>query len=239
MSTAAGWYPNGDQWETYWDGEQWADRHRPVGKPAGTVSPVQSHVQVDSESPLLEFTSHIEGKNAIVSIYPDRVEWLKPRGVSGAKVTAGIMTAGLSMLATGVKSGDAGTEMVPIRSISSVTTRRDGFLNTIVSVIASGNTVDFRIAHKEAERVKDTLTQLIRGSHESQRNGGESKSSAPVVVNVAPSAAVPAAAGAGATAPPAAPDVAAQLHQLGGLRDAGILTEDEFVTKKSELLARL
>ena len=67
MSTAAGWYPNGDQWETYWDGEQWADQHRPVGKPAGAGAPVQSHVQVDSESPLLKVTSHIEGKNALVA----------------------------------------------------------------------------------------------------------------------------------------------------------------------------
>lgn len=34
-------------------------------------------------------------------------------------------------------------------------------------------------------------------------------------------------------------DVADQLHKLGSLRDAGILTDEEFATKKAELLARL
>lgn len=34
-------------------------------------------------------------------------------------------------------------------------------------------------------------------------------------------------------------DVAEQITKLAGLRDAGILTEEEFSTKKSELLARL
>jgi hypothetical protein len=34
-------------------------------------------------------------------------------------------------------------------------------------------------------------------------------------------------------------DAGAQLAQLGQLRDAGVLTEDEFNTKKAELLARL
>lgn len=39
---------------------------------------------------------------------------------------------------------------------------------------------------------------------------------------------------------PAAPnDVAEQLHKLASLKDAGILTDEEFATKKKELLARL
>lgn len=53
-------------------------------------------------APLHEFTSHIQGKNAQVRIYPDRIEWEQKRGVSGGKLTAGVMTAGLSLLATGV-----------------------------------------------------------------------------------------------------------------------------------------
>lgn len=47
----------------------------------------------------------------------------------------------------------------------------------------------------------------------------------------------------GQQAQPAAPaaggDVMAKLKELAGLRDAGIITADEFATKKSELLARL
>jgi hypothetical protein len=36
-----------------------------------------------------------------------------------------------------------------------------------------------------------------------------------------------------------APDHAAQLKQLADLRDAGVLTEDEFSSKKAEILARM
>ncbi len=34
-------------------------------------------------------------------------------------------------------------------------------------------------------------------------------------------------------------DVTDQLHKLAALRDAGVLTEQEFASKKAELLARL
>jgi len=40
-------------------------------------------------------------------------------------------------------------------------------------------------------------------------------------------------------APAAVPDPMVQLEQLGKLRDAGILTEEEFVGKKAEILCRL
>lgn len=119
-------------------------------------------------TPIHTFTSHIGGKNAVVSLYADRIEWAKPRGISGGKITAGVLTMGLSTLATGVRNGKAGTEMIPIKTISSVTTKRDGPLNSIVSVITAGNTVDFRVSHKEAEIVKTALTQLILGSHPAQ-----------------------------------------------------------------------
>lgn len=112
-------------------------------------------------APLHTFTSHTSGKNARVSIYPDRLEWELARGVSGGKITAGIMTAGLSLLATGVKNGKTGSEMIPIRQITSVLTKRDGVLNTIVSVVTAGNVVDFRVSHAEAKVVRDTLNRLM------------------------------------------------------------------------------
>jgi hypothetical protein len=168
-----------------------------------------------ADQPFYTFTSHIFGKNAKVSIYTDRIEWAVARGVSGAKVTAGLVTGGLSMLATGVKNGKAGTEMIPVKSITSITTKRDGILNTKVSVITAGNTVDFRVSHAEAKIVKETLTQLMTGG------------TPPVQPEPNPA---PASSSA---------DVTAQLQQLAGLRDAGILTEEEFAAKKAELLARL
>jgi hypothetical protein len=35
------------------------------------------------------------------------------------------------------------------------------------------------------------------------------------------------------------PDVAGQIRKLGELRDEGLLTEEEFQTKKTELLGKL
>ena len=44
----------------------------------------------------------------------------------------------------------------------------------------------------------------------------------------------------GPTASPAAtPDLPAQLLQLASLRDAGVLTEDEFAAKKADILTRI
>lgn len=174
-----------------------------------------------TDQPLYRFTSHVLGKNAKVSIYTDRLEWEVARGVSGGKVTAGVLTAGLSVLATGVRNGKAGTEMIPVKAMTSVTTKRDGMLNSKVSVITSGNTVDFRVSHAEAKVVKDTLTDLMLGKHPAIQDAPP----APAVTVVTPSA--------------PQPDVTAQLQQLAGLRDAGILTEEEFTAKKAELLARL
>lgn len=173
-----------------------------------------------SDAPLYAFTSHVSGKNARVSIYRDRIEWERPRGVSGGKIAAGVMTGGLSLLATGVKNGKAGTEMIPVKSISSITTRRDGVLNSIVSIITAGNTIDFRVAHAESATVKTVVTDLILGKYEE----------AAAVAESAPAPESPASAPV---------DVAEQLQRLASLRDAGILTEDEFNAKKADLLARM
>ena len=166
---------------------------------------------------LLTFTSHVEGKNAVVAIYSDRLEWEKPKGMSAGKLTAGVMTFGLSLAATGVKSGGS-NEMIPVKSMTSVTAQKDGMRYWKVTVITSGNTVDFRVSKDEAQAVKDTLTRLMLGSHPSQN-----QSAAPAV----------------AAAPAAEPDAMEQITKLAGMRDAGILTDEEFNAKKAELLARM
>lgn len=173
-------------------------------------------------SPIHVFTSHIEGKNATVSIYSDRLEWIKPRGISGGKITAGLLTGGVSLLATGVKGGKSGTEMIPIKSITSVTTKRDGMINSKVVVVTSGNTIEFRVSHSEASETKDVLTRLILGTHPSQQS-----SPAPTVAAVSAPASQP------------SEDIPAQIRKLGELRDAGILTEEEFSQKKADLLGRM
>ncbi|MCX5267952.1 SHOCT domain-containing protein [Streptomyces sp. NBC_00199] len=176
-----------------------------------------------SSSALMTFKSHIEGKNADVAIHHDRVEWARGRGMSAKKLTAGLLTGGASLLATGVRGSDAGTEMIPVRNISSVVTKRDGLMYTKVVVVASGNTIEFRVPHDAAPGIKALLTDLVLGK-------------IPAPGQAAPAVAAPARAEAPA---PQADSPVEQLRQLAGLRDAGILSEEEFTAKKAEILARM
>ncbi|MEU6557112.1 SHOCT domain-containing protein [Streptomyces sp. NPDC046915] len=169
---------------------------------------------------LMTFKSHIEGKNADVSIYHDRIEWVRGRGVSGKKLTAGLLTGGMSLLATGVRDSKAGTEMIPVKNISSVVTKRDGLMYTKVVVVASGNTIDFRVPHESAPGIKSLLTDLVLGN-------------VPAPGHTPPPPAQPSAPSSQAGS------AVEQLQQLAQLRDAGILTEEEFATKKAEILARM
>ena len=113
---------------------------------------------------LLEITSHIDGKNAKVRVYPDRVEWERPKHVSGAKVTAAVFTGGLSLAATGINTRKGtGVEVIPMRAITSVTQKRDTMLNDVVSVITSGNSIDMRCSRAEAGQLRGLILDGING----------------------------------------------------------------------------
>jgi hypothetical protein len=103
---------------------------------------------------LMKFTSHIAGKNATVEIHDDRIEWQQQGGVSAMKVLTG------AALIAGVRKGGS-SEMIPIRHITSVTTRRDGLRNHAVSIVTAGNTIDMRVSKDEAEQIKATVTRLM------------------------------------------------------------------------------
>lgn len=115
-----------------------------------------------SAQPDVTYRSHIAGKNAELRLYPDRVEWEVESKVSGGKVLLGAMTAGLSLAATGVKTRKgAGVEMIPMRHVTSVVTRRDSMLNDVVSIVAAGNTVDVRVSKREAEEIRAYILAKI------------------------------------------------------------------------------
>lgn len=168
MSMAAGWYANGDDWETYWDGAAWTDQHRPKqptpppppAPPTAATAPDEA-TTYSADGSLMTFKSHVNGKNADVQIYRDRIEWRMARGVSGGKLTAGVLTGGASLLVTGVKNGKAATEMIPMKAITGVTTKRDGMINTVVSVTSSSQAIGFRVSHKEAEQIRGLINQLV------------------------------------------------------------------------------
>ncbi|MEU4803083.1 PH domain-containing protein [Actinosynnema sp. NPDC023587] len=105
------------------------------------------------------------------------------------------------------------TEDFPIEKISSVQWS-SGMAWGNLTVFASGNKAEIKnMNKKDGKQIADAVRNRL--------------SSSPVPAAVQPSAT------------PAGPDVFEQLRKLGELRDAGIVTTDEFETKKRELLARL
>jgi hypothetical protein len=160
-----------------------------------------------ADKPLFAFTSHIDGKNAKVEIWPDRIEWER---------NAISLGRALNPTVFGIRKKN--TDMVPIRQVTSVTSKKGLGVNTVVTVNSAGGSVDFRIGHKDATKARELLNRLILEAGQ------------PTVVQAAAAPSAPVAA---------APDVTAQLTQLKGLLDAGVVNQDEYDAKKTELLARL
>jgi hypothetical protein len=101
------------------------------------------------------------------------------------------------------------TEVTPVKAVTSVQAKKDGIAFTKVVVYAAANNIDFRFRHEDAQAFKNALMGLVLAEP------------------------TPAAASA------AAPDIAEQIKKLADLRDQGVLTEDEFQQKKTELLAKM
>lgn len=219
MAAKPGWYDDGTGRKRWWNGKSWTDSYE---DDSTSTAP-------EGNGPIYSYTSHIEGKNASVDIFADRIEWRRSSGVSVGKVTAGVLTGGASLLVTGVGQGTyrpnlaKGAEIIRLSSITGIATKRDGLINTIVSVTTPSMVLNMRVNHDMAPQITRVLNDLIGKAQTSQHE---------VVVKVesAPAGAVPAAN---------AVDHMDQLQKLGSLRDSGILTEEEFAAKKAEILSRM
>ena len=180
--------------------------------------------------PILEVVSHIDGRNSKVRLWPDRLEWEKGRGMSAGKITAGLLTAGTSLLVTGVKGGKDEHDVVLLKHVTNVSSRKDGLMYYAVDVQTSTgavvNTVSFRVSRDEVAQFRNSVLSAMQQL--------DAQTNTVVIQNAAPPT---------PPAPPApvatAPDPTTQLQQLAGLRDAGILTEAEFSAKKADILARM
>ena len=214
---APGWYPNGSGPKRWWNGTNWTDSYQDESETENAGQ---------GSGPIYSFVSHIEGKNAQVNIFPDRIEWTRSSGVSAGKITAGVLTGGASLLVTGVGQGTyrpnlaKGSEIIRLASVTGIGTKRDGLINTIVSVTTPSMVLSMRVHHDQSQQITRVLNELIGKAQTSQHQ---------VTVEVQTVT---------APAQPAAPDHIDQLQKLASLRDAGILTEEEFTAKKAEILAR-
>jgi PH (Pleckstrin Homology) domain-containing protein/putative oligomerization/nucleic acid binding protein len=110
------------------------------------------------------------------------------------------------------------TEDFPFDKVSSVQWT-SGMVFGTLTIFASGNKAEIKNMNKrDGKPVADALRERLAS------RGGPSLAPAPVA-QTAPS--------------PSSDEVFAKLRQLGDLRDAGIVTPQEFESKKAELLDRL
>lgn len=109
---------------------------------------------------VMEFTSHIEGRNAKVAVYEDRIEWGRTGWRPPGGATAAVLTGGASLLLPGKRKD---TNMIPIRQIQGVTTHRAGLRYTVVKVATGADAMEFHVPKAQAEEVKATITRLMLG----------------------------------------------------------------------------
>lgn len=134
------WWQATDQ---QWYREDQHPNYRPPAPPPPPPPAPPAPPDPGSGGPLLEVKSHDEDRNATVTLYPDRIERVLDRkrlSVSRAKQDS---------------------EVIPMRAVSSVQAKKDGLTYTKVTVFASGNTIEFRLRHDDAQRFKNAITAEV------------------------------------------------------------------------------
>lgn len=209
---AAGWMPDptAQHQLRYWDGAAWSEHvsdqgvttSDPITPPPGRevsppmLVPGQAPTPTGRPGLLLEVTSHEEGRNSKVRVFGDRIEREKAKAM------------------TSFSRARQDAEVIPLRSVSSVQAKKDGVIYTKVTVFATGNTIEFRLRHEEAQQLKEAVTRLLLAPP---------PAAAPVHVQ--------------ATTPVPASSKVDQLRALAQLRYEGILTDQEFEAEKAKILA--
>lgn len=173
--------------------------------------------ELDPDQPIYTVMTKGEGKNARVTLWPDRLEWEVGRGISGGKVTAAFLTVGTSLLFTGLRGKKDNFETLFLSMITGVDLKRDGGAH-LVRVHTGGGDIDFNVSRQNAAEFRLAIINQIQVR--------EATPQQVVVQNTV-------------TASPPATDHADQLLKLAQLRDAGVLTPEEFETKKKEILDRI
>jgi hypothetical protein len=108
---------------------------------APTQQPGQAAV---ASEPLMHVKSHIEGKNADVRLWPDRIEWTK-ESFGGRRPAS---------------------DTVLLKHVTNVTTQKDGLrfyaVHVMTSAGAVANTIAFRVGKDEASAFRDAVLAAVR-----------------------------------------------------------------------------
>ncbi|WP_104087929.1 DUF4429 domain-containing protein [Arthrobacter sp. GMC3] len=123
-----------------------------------------------------------------------------------------------------------GVKRIPLQSVTAVQVKPGGAVMSgfIQFTIPGGNEVRSQFGSQTVDAVNDENSMIFTRQDEAPFLILRDKIEQALVSHHAPAAPVA-----------AAPDVMGQLQQLGQLRDAGVVTAEEFEAKKAELLNRL
>lgn len=229
MSTPAGWYPVEDH-ERYWDGSAWTDQ---VRQPSLAPTPPAGSGK---------FKTAAAGAAANLTAkagFPADATWsAMGKPVSGIGAGRYWMDAKYLYFEKGTLRTDS--QQVPISQVLDVdvaqtmTQKARSVFNVTVR-IQRGSVPEIVVMAdipngREAQRVINDAAHAARTAITQAQN----TSTVQYVGQVPGQAQQPAAAPAAAEVDPIA-----QLEKLGSLRDAGILTEEEFAAKKADILSRM
>ena len=225
MSAPAGWYPvDGDDRLRWWDGSQWTDRFQEKKDFRGAAKSVAGRVA-----------------DTTANVPADAIWSAVGRPITGIGAGRFWMTPQFLFFERGAFRTDS--QQVPIYGVLDVDvsqslTQKARGLFTVRVHLDRGNRTEIVSMEdipdgREAQRIINAASHAARLQRQRTQNTRLYQTSGPV-----PGTPIGGTAGDHQT-PASAPDPIEQLRKLAELRDAGILTEEEFSAKKADILSRM
>jgi hypothetical protein len=198
-TAAAGWYPQPDGQQRYWDGELWTERFAP-GAEVPSAAPTSANGTVEAK-----------GQNGTVVFDADFVT-IRRTGFF-ARTTIG-----------------KGEKRIPVASITAIQWKPAGLVNGYIQfTIGGGNEVRSQFGHQTTSAAKDENSVVFMKKQMPAFQELREQIEHVIAQRGRPASMAPAVASGPLD----------QLKQLSELRDAGILTEEEFAAKKVSILAQM
>lgn len=231
-SPAAGWYPVDDGRQRYWDGQRWTDHfHDPAGR-----TPSHAHTAAHAAKTVAARVVATEVQSPGDTIWAAVGRPLTRVGAGRYRLSAHYL-----FFETGTLRTDS--QQVPISAVvdvdvqQSISQKARNVYTVIVHVQRSRGIEVVRMEDipegREAMRIINEAAHSARLAIQRQANTMRYEGQAGYRSEAA------AGPARSASSTPAATDGIAQLKQLAELRDAGIVSDQEFAAKKAEILARM
>jgi hypothetical protein len=233
-STPAGWYdnPSGEGNLRYWDGSHWTDHYHEKGAPAPGLQRATTDVPATRQVP-----------DDVGEWDPDVVWAARGKPLTGIGAGRYKLTRFYLFFEKGTLRTNA--QQVPVASLTDIDVRQSMSqkargVGDIVVHIQRATGVEV-VTLEDIPNFREGQLALNEVSAAARAHVRTAQNTTTVNYQGAPPFAVSHPPKASAPEQPVLPavDYVAQLEQLGRLRDAGVLTDEEFQAKKAEILRRI